>query len=139
MKGAERLQPGDAVRNVVMLPDRTILNRYWDERDAPCDEFYLEDVQTAALVKDRLAKEVYRDLRAAAWRARLRLFSSATASRKPYPKHSRMHGAAAMCPPCARFARASAHSSGSMCCIGKILRRCCQNSWPIPRLCRLRL
>ena len=35
------LQPGDAARNVVMLPDRTVLNRYWDERDTPRDESYL--------------------------------------------------------------------------------------------------
>jgi alpha,alpha-trehalase len=66
MKGEEHLRPGDAVRNVVMLPDHTVLNRYWDERDAPRDESYLEDVQTAAMVKDRPANEVYRDLRAAA-------------------------------------------------------------------------
>jgi alpha,alpha-trehalase len=66
MKGADSVQAGDAARNVVKLPDGTVLNRYWDERDAPRDESYLEDVQTAASVKDRPAKEVYRDLRAAA-------------------------------------------------------------------------
>ncbi|WP_248324385.1 alpha,alpha-trehalase TreA [Caballeronia sp. Sq4a] len=66
MKGAHSLQPGEAVRNVVMLPDRTVLNRYWDERDTPRDESYLEDVQTARLVTNRPANEVYRDLRAAA-------------------------------------------------------------------------
>ena len=36
-----RSQPGDAARNVVMLPDGTVLNRYWDERDTPRDESYL--------------------------------------------------------------------------------------------------
>jgi alpha,alpha-trehalase len=66
MQGEESLQPGGATRNVVMLPDRTVLNRYWDERDAPRDESYLEDVQTAAMVANRPANEVYRDLRAAA-------------------------------------------------------------------------
>ncbi|SAL41807.1 trehalase [Caballeronia peredens] len=66
MKGANTLEPGGAVRNVVMLPDKTVLNRYWDERDTPRDESYTEDVNTAKQVKDRPANEVYRDLRAAA-------------------------------------------------------------------------
>ncbi|SAK45047.1 trehalase [Caballeronia hypogeia] len=66
MQGANSVQPGGAVRNVVMLPDKTVLNRYWDERDTPRDESYLEDVNTAKLVTNRPASEVYRDLRAAA-------------------------------------------------------------------------
>jgi alpha,alpha-trehalase len=66
MQGANTLQAGGAVRNVVMLPDKTVLNRYWDERDTPRDESYLEDVTTAKQVTDRPANEVYRDLRAAA-------------------------------------------------------------------------
>jgi len=66
MQGANGLQPGDAVRNVVMLPDKTVLNRYWDERDTPRDESYSEDVATAKQVTNRPANEVYRDLRAAA-------------------------------------------------------------------------
>jgi alpha,alpha-trehalase len=66
MQGSDTLQPGGAVRNVVMLPDRTVLNRYWDERDTPRDESYLEDVNTAKQVTGRPASEVYRDLRAAA-------------------------------------------------------------------------
>jgi alpha,alpha-trehalase len=66
MQGANTLQPGDAVRNVVMLPDKTVLNRYWDERDTPRDESYSEDVATAKQVTNRPANEVYRDLRAAA-------------------------------------------------------------------------
>lgn len=40
MQGADTLQPGGAVRNVVMMPDKTVLNRYWDERDTPRDESY---------------------------------------------------------------------------------------------------
>jgi len=66
MQGANTLQPGGAVRNVVMLPDKTVLNRYWDERDTPRDESYSEDVATAKQVTSRPANEVYRDLRAAA-------------------------------------------------------------------------
>ncbi|SPB13662.1 trehalase [Caballeronia novacaledonica] len=66
MQGANTLQPGGAVRNVVMLPDKTVLNRYWDERDTPRDESYSEDVATAKQVTNRPANEVYRDLRAAA-------------------------------------------------------------------------
>lgn len=66
MKGARSLQPGEAKRNVVMLPDRTVLNRYWDERDTPRDESYLEDVTTAKQASSRPPNEVYRDLRAAA-------------------------------------------------------------------------
>ncbi|KND61728.1 Trehalase Periplasmic trehalase precursor [Candidatus Burkholderia verschuerenii] len=66
MQGADSLQPGGAVRNVVMMPDRTVLNRYWDASDTPRDESYLEDVQTAAMVPGRPKNEVYRDLRAAA-------------------------------------------------------------------------
>ncbi len=42
-----------------------ILNRYWDERDTPRDESYLEDVTTAS-GSARPAHEIYRDLRAAA-------------------------------------------------------------------------
>lgn len=66
MQGAGTLKPGDAVRNSVMLPDRTVLNRYWDASDTPRDESYLEDVNTAKLVPNRAPNEVYRDLRAAA-------------------------------------------------------------------------
>jgi alpha,alpha-trehalase len=63
----ERTTPrGQASRNVVVLRDGTVLNRYWDERDAPRDESYLEDVRTAQQAPSRPANEVYRDLRAAA-------------------------------------------------------------------------
>lgn len=66
MQGASALAPGGATRNVVMLPDRTVLNRYWDESDTPRDESYLEDVNTAKMVSGRAPNDVYRDLRAAA-------------------------------------------------------------------------
>ncbi len=65
MQGEDELLPGHAARHLVRLLDGTLLNRYWDERKAPRDESYLEDVQTAQTTS-RPAGEVYRDLRAAA-------------------------------------------------------------------------
>jgi alpha,alpha-trehalase len=47
------------------LQDGTVLNRYWDDRAAPRDESYREDIATAAESK-RPKAEVYRHLRAAA-------------------------------------------------------------------------
>jgi len=66
MQGADAVKPGEALQHVVRLPDRTVLNRYWDARDTPRDESYLEDVKTAQQAPDRPAPQVYRDLRAAA-------------------------------------------------------------------------
>ena len=66
MKGENATQRGQATRNVVVMSDGTVLNRYWDERDTPRDESYLEDRKTAQQVPSRPANEVYRDLRAAA-------------------------------------------------------------------------
>lgn len=65
MRGADGLAAGAAAHNVVRLWDGTLLNRYWDERDAPRDESYADDVATAA-GSGRVATTVYRDLRAAA-------------------------------------------------------------------------
>ena len=65
MRGADGLAPGAAAHNVVRLWDGTVLNRYWDERDAPRDESYADDVATAT-GSGRVATTVYRDLRAAA-------------------------------------------------------------------------
>ena len=55
--------PRTAHRHVVRLADGTLLNRYWDDRAAPRDESYREDVETAHRA-NRPAAEVYRDLRA---------------------------------------------------------------------------
>ncbi|AJC22577.2 trehalase [Pandoraea pulmonicola] len=66
MQGSSATPPGSATRNVVVLPNHAVLNRYWDEQDTPRDESYVEDVKTARQVKDRMPNEVYRDLRAAA-------------------------------------------------------------------------
>ena len=44
MDGAESLTPNQAYRHVVCLPDGTLLNRYWDDRDTPRDESWREAV-----------------------------------------------------------------------------------------------
>jgi alpha,alpha-trehalase len=62
---SDRLRPGEAHRNSARLSDGTLLNRYWDARDAPRDESYKEDVETAA-ASGRPPGLVYRNLRAAA-------------------------------------------------------------------------
>lgn len=66
MTGADVTPRGQATRNVVVLKDGTVLNRYWDARDTPRDESYYEDVATARQAPNRDPKAVYRDLRAAA-------------------------------------------------------------------------
>lgn len=65
MEGADQLAPGAAHRRVVRLPDGTLLNRYWDDRDSPREESFREDVETAR-GSNRPQPEVYRHLRAAA-------------------------------------------------------------------------
>jgi alpha,alpha-trehalase len=65
MQGADSLRPGTAHRHVVKLADGTVLNRYWDDRDTPRDESYLEDVETARLAH-RPSAQLFRDLRAGA-------------------------------------------------------------------------
>ncbi len=65
MEGADGLAAGSAHRRVVRLADGTLLNRYWDDRAAPRDESYREDVEMARHA-NRPAEEVYRDLRAGA-------------------------------------------------------------------------
>jgi alpha,alpha-trehalase len=65
MDGEETLAPGAAHRRLVRLPDGSLLNRYWDDRDTPREEAYLEDVRTAQSGL-RPAPDVYRELRAAA-------------------------------------------------------------------------
>jgi alpha,alpha-trehalase len=65
MEGAAQLRPGGAHRRVVAMPDGSILNRYWDDRDSPRDEAYRDDVELAKS-SGRPAPEVFRDIRAAA-------------------------------------------------------------------------
>jgi alpha,alpha-trehalase len=65
MEGADNLAPGKAHRHVVRLRDGTLLNRYWDDRDAPRDESWRHDVETARQ-SNRPAPTIYRELRAGA-------------------------------------------------------------------------
>ncbi|VTN02790.1 Cytoplasmic trehalase [Raoultella ornithinolytica] len=65
MDGADSLIPNQAYRHTVRMPDGSLLNRYWDDRDTPRDESWREDVETARH-SGRPANEVYRDLRAGA-------------------------------------------------------------------------
>jgi len=66
MEGVDSLQPGQASQRVVKLNDGTVLNRYWDDRDTPRPESWLDDVTTAKNNPNRPATEIYRDLRSAA-------------------------------------------------------------------------
>lgn len=66
MEGSDTLAPGEASKRVVKLKDGALLNRYWDDRDTPRPESWLEDVTTAKNYPDRPATEIYRDLRAGA-------------------------------------------------------------------------
>jgi alpha,alpha-trehalase len=62
---ADGLDRAQSLRHCVRMDDGSLLNRYWDARDTPREEMYLEDVTTAARSR-RPAPEVYRDLRTAA-------------------------------------------------------------------------
>lgn len=66
MDGVDALQPGQANKRVVKLDDGAILNRYWDDRDTPRPESWLDDANTAKSNPNRPATEIYRDLRSAA-------------------------------------------------------------------------
>jgi alpha,alpha-trehalase len=65
MDGERSLRPGQAYRRVVALHDGAVLNRYWDDSDAPRDESYREDTELAQQGK-RPAAKMYREIRAAA-------------------------------------------------------------------------
>jgi alpha,alpha-trehalase len=65
MEGANDLKPGAAHRHAVALDDGSILNRYWDDSDAPRDESFFEDVMLARATH-RPPEEIYRDIRAGA-------------------------------------------------------------------------
>lgn len=66
MEGATELAAGKSHKRVVKLQDGAVLNRYWDDRDAPRTESWLDDVTIAKNTPNRPATEVYRDLRAGA-------------------------------------------------------------------------
>lgn len=66
MAGEESLAPGSEHRRVVRLADSALLNRYWDDRAAPRDESWREDIELAQHAPNRDAPELWRDIRAAA-------------------------------------------------------------------------
>ena len=65
MQGATQLPPGGAHRRVVRMPDGSVLNRFWDDRDTPRDESFREDTELARS-SGRAPAKLYRDIRAAA-------------------------------------------------------------------------
>ena len=65
MEGAKDLAAGGVHRRVVALDDGSILNRYWDDSDAPRDKSYREDVAQAQATP-REPRQTYREIRAAA-------------------------------------------------------------------------
>ncbi len=66
MAGSKVLSPAmRAVHRTVLMPDGSILNRYWDESNTPRPEAYREDVELSKQSKQK-PEELYRNLRAAA-------------------------------------------------------------------------
>jgi alpha,alpha-trehalase len=68
MKGIRRLENEEhaAYRRVVRMPNRTLMNRYYDNNVTPRPESLLEDVETVQEATDRQADRVFLHLRAAA-------------------------------------------------------------------------
>ncbi|MEG3179015.1 trehalase family glycosidase, partial [Sphingomonas sp. RB3P16] len=66
MKGETCVGGKPACLRVVRMPDGSVLNRYYDDRDTPRDESYAEDVTTAAKAAPRPAADTQRNLRAGA-------------------------------------------------------------------------
>lgn len=65
MSGSAALPPGQAAGSAVRLADGTLLNRYYDSRQAPRDESYLDDVQSAEM-SQVAAPVLWQNLRATA-------------------------------------------------------------------------
>ena len=65
MEGEQDLPAGASHRRAVRMPDGTVLNRFWDDRDTPRDESYREDTELAR-ASGRPAPQLFRDIRAAA-------------------------------------------------------------------------
>lgn len=66
MEGKDCATRSSPCKRVVVMPDGSILNRYWDGRDTPRDESFAEDRATAAEIDGQPPEKVYRNLRAAA-------------------------------------------------------------------------
>ncbi|MEA3197250.1 MAG: alpha,alpha-trehalase [Gammaproteobacteria bacterium] len=65
MEGERGLRAGTSHRRVVALPDGSVLNRFWDDKDTPRDESYREDTELAR-TSGRPPAQLFRDIRAAA-------------------------------------------------------------------------
>ncbi|MCK8158089.1 alpha,alpha-trehalase, partial [Erwinia amylovora] len=63
---SKQLQAGSVIQRVVKLPDGTLLNRYWAEREVPRTESWMDDITTAQTVTGHDKAQLYRDLRAGA-------------------------------------------------------------------------
>jgi alpha,alpha-trehalase len=66
MNGADRINPGQAYRRVVMMPEGVVLNRYWDDLPGPRPESYRADFQVAQALPDSARGAFYRNARASA-------------------------------------------------------------------------
>ncbi|MXP67441.1 alpha,alpha-trehalase TreA [Pantoea sp. Aalb] len=66
MEDSNTVTVGHAIKRVVKLTNGTLLNRYWDDRDVPRTESWLDDINTAKKAPKRNKKQVYRDLRSGA-------------------------------------------------------------------------
>ncbi|EOS92952.1 alpha,alpha-trehalase TreA [Erwinia tracheiphila] len=66
MAGFETLKAGESSQRAVKLKDGTLLNRYWDDRDVPRTESWMDDISTAKQAGTRNKSELWRDLRAGA-------------------------------------------------------------------------
>jgi alpha,alpha-trehalase len=65
MRGVDNVDlKSPSLNHLVMLPDKSILNHYWDDSDAPRPEAYGNEIKLADKSEDK--KRVYRNLRAAA-------------------------------------------------------------------------
>jgi alpha,alpha-trehalase len=65
MQGTNRLKNAKVYRRLVRMPDGSILNRHWDDVNAPRQESYAEDVATSKNYANKDGK-VYINLRASA-------------------------------------------------------------------------
>ncbi|WP_034944081.1 alpha,alpha-trehalase TreA [Erwinia oleae] len=66
MADADSVRAGEAGKRVVKLKDGTLLNRYWDARDVPRTESWMDDIATAQNTSDANKGALYRNLRAGA-------------------------------------------------------------------------
>lgn len=67
MKGKQELnQPGDATNHVVMMPDLSILNRFYDFDNIPREEAYIEDYTDSKNIAEKERSTFYQNIRSGA-------------------------------------------------------------------------